>query len=28
MTSLVVTTLDTLRQWVDELGMMFFECDR
>ena len=27
MTSLVVPTLDTLRQWLDDLGMSFFECD-
>lgn len=27
MISLVVPTLDTLRQWLDDLGMNFFECD-
>lgn len=27
MTSLVVPGLDTLRQWLDDLGMSFFECD-
>ena len=27
MTELVVPTLDTLRQWLDDLGMSFFECD-
>ena len=27
MTSLVVPGLDTLRQWLDNLGMSFFECD-
>ncbi|HFK4476992.1 TPA: YbjN domain-containing protein [Citrobacter sedlakii] len=27
MTSLVVPDLDTLRQWLDDLGMSFFECD-
>ena len=26
MTSLVVPGLDTLRQWLDDLGMSFFEC--
>ena len=27
MDSLVVPSLDTLRQWLDEIGMSFFECD-
>jgi hypothetical protein len=27
MDSLVVPGLDTLRQWLDELGISFFECD-
>ncbi|MGP3593156.1 YbjN domain-containing protein [Vagococcus sp. WN89Y] len=27
MDSLVVPVLDTLRQWLDELGINFFECD-
>ncbi|MFH7826832.1 type III secretion system chaperone family protein [Kluyvera chengduensis] len=27
MDSLVVPSLDTLRQWLDEMGMSFFECD-
>ncbi|KFC01045.1 putative sensory transduction regulator [Trabulsiella guamensis ATCC 49490] len=27
MASLVVPGLDTLRQWLDELGINFFECD-
>lgn len=27
MDSLVVPVLDTLRQWLDELGISFFECD-
>ncbi|HCS2728532.1 TPA: YbjN domain-containing protein, partial [Shigella flexneri] len=27
MTSLVVPGLDTLRQWLDGLGMSFFECN-
>lgn len=27
MDSLVVPDLDTLRQWLDELGINFFECD-
>lgn len=27
MASLVVPGLDTLRQWLDDLGMSFFECD-
>ena len=27
MDSLVVPSLDTLRQWLDEMGMNFFECD-
>lgn len=27
MNSLVVPGLDTLRQWLDELGINFFECD-
>lgn len=25
--SLVVPTLDTLRQWLDDMGISFFECD-
>ncbi|WP_317474020.1 YbjN domain-containing protein, partial [Cronobacter sakazakii] len=27
MDSLVVPTLDTLRRWLDNLGVSFFECD-
>jgi hypothetical protein len=27
MNSLVAPGLDTLRQWLDELGISFFECD-
>ena len=27
MTSLVVPGLDRRRQWLDDLGMSFFECD-
>ncbi|WP_039029549.1 YbjN domain-containing protein [Leclercia adecarboxylata] len=27
MDSLVVPTLDTLRQWLDNMGVSFFECD-
>ncbi|VEB99261.1 Putative bacterial sensory transduction regulator [Cedecea lapagei] len=27
MDSLVVPTLDTLRRWLDEIGVTFFECD-
>lgn len=27
MDSLVVPTLDTLRQWLDNMGVTFFECD-
>ena len=27
MDSLVVPTLDTLRHWLDNMGVSFFECD-
>ncbi|MBK2880075.1 YbjN domain-containing protein, partial [Escherichia coli] len=27
MDSLVVPGLDTLRRWLDEIGISFFECD-
>jgi hypothetical protein len=27
METLVVPTLDTLRQWLDDMGISFFECD-